>query len=284
MSSMAIFGLMTLMINGLVNTSRFNNIGFMSANYGIKLEKRLDEMTGKVVRGAASTVPWNKIAAKKVVKKVAPKRVASVNKVAKTSKKTWKSSFIPLSFNKAGSKKKTINHKVAENTPAPAVKDSLDLTVSKFFHKKEIQGVSGSAVTYDGVIEEVSVNLPDGRNLSINTNERMVGNVFYYEDTNTNEMKSGMFYEVKPGTYMLTLTNDSMYQGARIELVTDASQVNTASNNGNWSNITAGEAAKKQQVDNKQYADQFQQNNQQNNSAGQGQNYGFDFSQSAQNI
>jgi hypothetical protein len=228
----AIFGCLSLGINGLVNTAKFNDISFMTANHGIKFEKSLDEMTGKIEEGrlTASALPWNKLQKKKIVKTF--KRDLSKKVTTKT-----KSSFVPLSFNKSGNAKNSVNHKI-KNVPAPAINKDLNLTVSKFFHKEEIQGVSGSAKTFDGIIEEVSINLPDGRNININTNEKMVGNVFYYEDTNTNEMKSGMFYEVKKGTYMITLTNDSTYQGARIELTSGDGSVIERPASANW-NSTA---------------------------------------------
>ncbi len=48
----------------------------------------------------------------------------------------------------------------------------------------------------------------------------MAGNVFTYEDAETRERKSGIFYEVKEGTYMINLTNDSKYAGVRMEFTT----------------------------------------------------------------
>jgi hypothetical protein len=71
----------------------------------------------------------------------------------------------------------------------------------------------------DGIIEEIDVTLPDGKKFILNTNERMVGNVFQYEDTETREMRSGLIYPVniKEGKYMITLTDDTNYKGMRLE-------------------------------------------------------------------
>ena len=52
-----------------------------------------------------------------------------------------------------------------------------------------------------------------------------MGNVFKYEDSETREMKSGMFYEVKKGTYMVTLTNDSQFPGTRLEFKAGEAEV-----------------------------------------------------------
>src|SRR5690606_21591659 len=69
--------------------------------------------------------------------------------------------------------------------PAPTINEDLDLKLSKVFFKEPLQEgtFSGSARTVDGVIEEVSVTLPTGQVISINTREKMVGNIFQYEDS-----------------------------------------------------------------------------------------------------
>lgn len=200
------------------NSMVVNNDAFMSANSGIKFTKRLDEINGKVTIGrmAASSTPWtnfNKKAeklVKKVEKKVATKKfkktIKTVQKVAKTS-----------------------------GQPAPAIKADLDLNLNNVFFKKPLKAgsFSGSAKTVDGIIEEIYVTMPNGRSIEINTQERMTGNVFSYEDTETREMKSGMFYEVKKGTYMITLTNDSQFPGARLEFKANNAEV--AYNNDHYS-------------------------------------------------
>jgi len=208
-------GALATVILGSYNSMFINNDAFMNQTAGIKFTKRLDEISGKVVIGrmAASSSPWtglNKKAQKKIVK--AKKAISQGN------------------FNKAQRKLKKALKKVAATTinqPAPAIKGDLELNLTNVFHKKPLTAgsFSGSAKTVDGVIEEIYVNLPNGKSIEINTNDRMRGNVFQYEDTETRVMKSGMFYEVKKGTYMITLTNDSQFKGARLEFKANESEV-----------------------------------------------------------
>ncbi len=197
------------------NSMVVNNDAFMSADSGIRFTKSLDEINGKVTIGrmAASSTPWtnfNKKAEKLVVK--AKKKIA-VKKVKKTAVKVAETS----------------------TKPAPAIKADLDLNLNNVFFKKPLKqgSFAGSAKTVDGIIEEIYVTMPDGRSIEINTQERMTGNVFSYEDTETREMKSGMFYEVKKGTYMITLTNDSQFPGARLEFKANNAEV--AYNNDHYS-------------------------------------------------
>lgn len=199
-------GALATVILGSYNSMFINNDAFMNQTAGIKFTKRLDEISGKVVIGrmAASSMPWNGLETKnKPIKKNTIKKA-----VAKVEKPTTK-------------KIATINQ------PAPAIKGDLDLNLTNVFHKKPLVAgtFSGSAKTVDGVIEEIYVNLPNGKSIEINTNDRMMGNVFQYEDTETRVMKSGMFYEVKKGTYMITLTNDSQFKGARLEFKANETEV-----------------------------------------------------------
>jgi hypothetical protein len=199
-------GVLATVILGSYNSMFINNDAFMNQTAGIKFTKRLDEISGKVVIGrmAASSMPWQGLETKqKPVKKNVIKKV-----VAKA--------------------KKNVKKKIAKvNQPAPAIKGDLELNLTNVFHKKPLTAgsFSGSAKTVDGVIEEIYVNLPNGKSIEINTNDRMRGNVFQYEDTETRVMKSGMFYEVKKGTYMITLTNDSQFKGARLEFKANESEV-----------------------------------------------------------
>lgn len=177
---------------GLFNSLKVNSNQALLSFSGADLNKRLDEMHGRirVGRRAASIQSWHKI-----------KKTAKVNDQKVISKKT------------------TVVDNSANFIPDPAISEDLELKVTKAFIKEELaQGsFSGSARTVDGIIEEINIELPDGEMIDIFTNERMVGNVFQYQDKFSGEMKSGMFYEVKRGTYMITLANDSRYQGARFE-------------------------------------------------------------------
>jgi hypothetical protein len=163
----------------------------------------------------------------------------------------------------------------------PAIRGDLDLSLSSVFHKKPLaKGTfSGSAKTVDGVVEEIYVSLPNGESIEISTRDRMAGNVFQYEDSNTREIKSGMLYEVKKGTYMVTLTNDSKFAGTRLEFNTNGAEVaysddyqnNTQSwqtNDQNYDSQLATETLNENQNNEEQYD---------NIDNGQEQGYGFNF-------
>jgi len=205
--SFSSIALVMLAFTGIYNTIIIKNDSFMAYDSGVKFVKRLDEINGKVTFGrmAASATSWTKLAPKKKV-------------IAKPVQKTI--------AKKQVERKEEFTKVEPVNVPEPAIKGDLDLTVSNVFFKKPLKegSFSGSAKTVDGVIEEIYVNLPGVEPIEINTRDRMVGNVFQYEDRETREMRSGMFYEVKPGTYMITLTGDKNYKysGVRIEFSSDS--------------------------------------------------------------
>ena len=196
-----------LVANSGYHSLRFNTPVTLRNDLNIKITKRLDETFGKVKFGrkAASlgTQSWNRVPVKKVA---------------------------PRSFGKLVSSDNIKKQQVAvKATPAPAIQNDLDLELTGgIYNKKPLkQGsdFSGNAKVVDGVVEEITVELPGGKHFSINTSERMVGNVFQYEDTNTRELRSGLFYEVKKGTYMITLTDDSQFSGIRLQFSAPESSV-----------------------------------------------------------
>jgi hypothetical protein len=257
LTSLAILGSVAL---ASYNSMIVNNDSFMNANTGIKFTKRLDEINGKVTVGrmAASSSPWQKVA------KQAP--------IAKEEVKVIKKNEIKL----------TNNTETNSATPAPAIAGDLELKLSNVFYQKPLEqgSFSGSAKTVDGIIEEIYVSFPNGQAIEINTRERMVGNVFQYEDPASGEMKSGMFYEVKAGTYMITLTNDSQFPGARLEFTGEnsavayseeyqTSQESWEMDNQNYNNEVAQEPVAPAQASELEYA--------QNNEATDNVSYGFNF-------
>ncbi|MBC75770.1 MAG: hypothetical protein CME64_07125 [Halobacteriovoraceae bacterium] len=198
-SAAAIFG------SGSYNSMVMRDTAFMKSDSGIKFAKRLDEYNGKVVVGrmAASTPKWTQLSdVKEVV--VEEQKVEAPKDLIKESE-VQKQEEVAIH-----------NNEYVE----PAIKGDLDMKVTNVFFKKAIKEgeFSGSAKSYDGVVEEIYVNIPGSAPIEINTRERMEGNVFVYEDSATGEEARGMFYEVKKGTYMITLTNDSQYAGLRMEL------------------------------------------------------------------
>jgi hypothetical protein len=83
--------------------------------------------------------------------------------------------------------------------------------------KKYAQGLgtdkfSGSLQTNNGVIESLSVSLPNGEGVSVSFSE-MSGNVFEYDFGG--DLYSGMMYQVDQNSYMVTLTNGPL-EGTRL--------------------------------------------------------------------
>ena len=208
------------------NSYRFNTATPLTNDFNIKLTKRLDETFGKIQfgRNAASLNPniWKK--------RDDSELVAKVNAAVREK-------FKPILPKETVSKKEIIEEEQAKAVPEPAVTADLDLELTGgIFNKKVLKDgldYSGSAKVVDGVIEEINVSLPGGKEFSINTRERMVGNVFQYEDTQTRELRSGLFYEVKKGSYMITLTDDTQYGGIRLQFQapSDSQLDNTGYNN-----------------------------------------------------
>lgn len=205
------FTVSLLLFMGVYNSIQVNSYGFMQQPTDIRFIKRLDEIKGKVTIGrmAASTVQWESL--------------SQVSQQHNTDKKIKDTPELKEEIKSPEPSGVVEVEQSVVNIPDPAVKADLDMQLSKVFFKKPLQAgtFSGAAKTVDGVIEEVYVELPGGHSFEINTRDRMVGNVFQYEDTQTRELKSGMFYEVKKGTYMITLTNDSQYAGLRMEFVAE---------------------------------------------------------------
>jgi hypothetical protein len=207
----SVLGAAFILALGSYNTMSVDYSAFTKNDLGIKFSKRLDNITGEVVVGrmAASVPKWAALATAPVQNEV--KKIKEVVK-----------------------EKKIIENKIAEvekSLPAPIVSEDLDLELTGgFYNKKALKGgeISGSASVVDGVLESIRVTMPDGNSIDINTSkEKMVGNVFQYEDTATAELRTGLFYKVKEGSYMVTLTNDSVYTNMRLELKADGGFENT---------------------------------------------------------
>lgn len=157
----------------------------------VRFVKRLDETYGVIVKGReiATSVKWHKLTPKKEIAK-------SVKKVEVTPRPT-----APV-----------------ESIPAALVQEQLTLSLVEVINPKKWQsGVPdsqffGSLLANNGVIEELSVSLPEGEGISVSFSE-MTGNVFEY-DLN-GELFSGMMYQVDQHAYMVTLTNGPL-EGTRL--------------------------------------------------------------------
>lgn len=268
-------GTLTFLVWGAMNSPVLNKTAFMKNKFNIQFAKRLDEMNGdyKAGRAAASInkSKWNKLTVDSI-----KETIAAIDK-----------------------KKPEVAPKVETPQAEPAVTGTLSLELTGgLYNKKPLKNKDqfyGTAEISDGVIEEVIVGLPGGEEIAINTtNERMNGNVFSYEDSQTGELKSGLLYNVipqseekrdsdgkiikkaQPGVYMITLTNDSAYPGLRLEFKTKGGEVDQSyqDENQNW-------AADSYNNDDDNYARNEEpterDNYQDENSQPQAQSYEFTF-------
>ena len=103
----------------------------------------------------------------------------------------------------------------------PVISTSLDLKLVELFNVKKYKKpltsnqFTGELYTANGIIETLSVQLPDNEEIDISF-AQMTGNVFNYEFDGTS--LSGMMYEVSKGTYMVTLTNGP-FSGTRMKFM-----------------------------------------------------------------
>ena len=202
-AGVALIAFVVFAIGNLNSFNLANKSAFLKNDLNIKFAKRLDDLTGKVVMGrmAASVPSWNSETKNNLVQKNLKKSIV-------TKKKN-----------------DSVKEEVASvKLPEPAIQDAPDLELTGgLYNKKPLEGgkgYSGRATIVDGVIEEINVNLPDGKEFILNTNKRMVGNVFEYEDMTTRELKTGLLYEIKEGHYMVNLTDDSTFSSLRLEFKT----------------------------------------------------------------
>jgi hypothetical protein len=181
----------------------------------MKLAKRLDEIYGVTTQGRhlASTTTWSKITP------VAVKTGTFQNAVAVQNIETKPTS--------------------AEVTEA-AITEELTLNLIEVVNPtKWKQGLAssqfnGSLTANNGVIESLSVSLPNGQGVSISFSE-MNGNVFNYE-MNGQEY-AGMLYQIDQNAYMVSMTNGPL-EGTRLRFggeatseVRETIQQNLAENN-----------------------------------------------------
>lgn len=163
----------------------------------VKFVKRLDEIYGVTVQGreVAATVTWQKLGPSKIVQQ--PKQVVQTIRKIEAAPQT----SAPV-----------------EETPVAAVQEELSLSLVEVINPKKWQNgltstqFNGSLTANQGVIEELSVALPNGEGLSVSFSE-MTGNVFEYDFNG--ELYSGMMYQVDQHAYMVTLTNGPL-EGTRL--------------------------------------------------------------------
>lgn len=190
-----------LIISGTYNSVMVNSDSFMN-DQDVRFVKRLDEVYGvvKVGRQVANASKWVKLSNRQVTevaKNILPRPMPQFAQVAKAA---------PA--------------QAAEVAPTPAaIQEELDLQLVEVTNPKKYANAlpasqfNGALVTNGGVLEELSISLPNGEGLSITTTE-MVGNVFEYDLDG--ETLSGMIYQIDQSSYMVTLTNGA-FEGTRMK-------------------------------------------------------------------
>ena len=226
---MGSFGVVGFFAIGTMNSIVVNKGAFFKNEFNIKFAKRLDDLNGEVVYGrmAASIPKWD------------PTKSLQKKKLNTAEKLVTAKMFQQKAKDASKKQDKKIQEVVKAEVPEPAIDEARNLSLTGgLFNKKPLvngKGYSGKANVVNGIIEEIDVVLPGGKRLLINTNDRMVGNVFQYEDTETREMRSGLLYKVKEGQYMVTLTDDTNFAGLRLEFKAEAgTYIEDRNNYSNW--------------------------------------------------
>jgi hypothetical protein len=242
---------------GTYNAVVINSESHLS-NADVKFVKRLDEIYGVTVPGrqVAATTTWKKIEKQESMNKVVPQIASSSNS----------SEVIPTA---------------ADAISDAVVKEELNLSLVEVINSKKWQNglpssqFSGGLSTNNGVIESLSVSLPNGEGVSVSFSE-MTGNVFEY-DLN-GELYSGMMYQVDQHAYMVTLTNGPL-EGTRLRFSAEASAVEQeqVAENLAQNNIEVGSFGSDAPVNN---PEELLQNDQQmQEEAAQAQAFNFDNNQ-----
>lgn len=177
-TALAVF---VLMLVGTYNALVINTHSDITSGE-IRFVKRLDESYGVVTPGRiiANSVAWKKLPA-----------------LPQLTKKTIK-------------KYDSRNSKIQEESAPASILEELELSLvdvdnSKKWKKRLTPAdFSGSLSTKDGIIETLSVSLPNGEGINVSFTE-MSGNVFEYDYNG--ELYSGLFYQIDENTYMVTLSN-----------------------------------------------------------------------------
>jgi len=197
-----------LVITGTYNSVMVNSDSFMNEQ-DVRFVKRLDEVYGVVKVGrqvANAQSKWMKLSNKEVAQ-VAKNLVPSAAPRLEVAQSSAPSEQIET---------------------AAAVQEELDLQLVEVTNPKKYQQpvpatqFNGNLVTHGGVLETLSVSLPNGEGLSVNSTE-MVGNVFEYDLDG--ETLSGMIYQIDQTSYMVTLTNGP-FEGTRMKFSGSASLEN----------------------------------------------------------
>jgi hypothetical protein len=182
------------LLTGFYNALVINSESHVSE---VKYLKRLDEVYGVTVHGrrVAGSAHWQKLTRSQIIAKAAPVMDTTVED--KVSMKTAP---------------------IEESNTAIDEQEELSLSLVEVSNAKKWQNgltaaqFSGSLEAKNGVIEGLSISLPNDYGISVAFTE-LTGNVFEY-DLN-GEIFSGMMYQVDQSAYMITLTNGPL-EGTRL--------------------------------------------------------------------
>lgn len=199
-----------LMFGFLVTTGTYNAIVINSESQivgtDIRFAKRLDEVYGALdsKREVAASIQWQKLTTKQAALHRAGLKQREVQQMQKVESSS--------------------DSQPAEVVAQAAVQEELNLNLTQVINpKKWQQGLNntqfnGSLSTNNGVIESLSVSLPNGEGLSVSFSE-MTGNVFEYDYEG--ELYSGMMYQESQNAYVVTLTNGPL-EGTRLTFTSEA--------------------------------------------------------------
>jgi hypothetical protein len=267
-----------LCVTGSYNAFVINSESIISGN-DIRFAKRLDEVYGVVVskREVANSMAWQKLSVRQ----------------AAIYKNTGALS-VP-SFQALGASDEA---QQSEGYTQAAVQEELSLNLTGVINpKKWQQGLnnsqfSGNLSTNQGVIESLSVSLPNGEGVSVSFSE-MSGNVFEYDFNG--ELYSGMMYQENQNSYVVTLTNGPL-EGTRLtftgEISTDSQSgqpnesENVVADNNNTEAISGPEQGNSQaeaaQIENLEAQDIYaQEQGQLDQAPEQAQGFNFESTQAA---
>jgi len=196
-------------VTGTYNAIVINSESAISGD-SIRFIKRLDEVYGVVAskREVANSMPWQKLSIKQAA--IFKSKIQNNDRL----------------LQQASASDQAPNEVAAQ----AAVQEDLNLNLTGVINpKKWQQGLNatqfnGSLSTNQGVIESLSVSLPNDEGLSVSFSE-MTGNVFEYDFNG--ELYSGMMYQENQNSYVVTLTNGPL-EGTRLTFTGEASVENVA--------------------------------------------------------
>jgi len=219
-SALSVLGFAFIAI-GTYNSVVVNSDSFMDSQ-NVRFVKRLDELNGVTTAGRrlADNGEWIKLRSVPS-KPIVQDQVSLASAAPRFEAKQQVAENAP------------VQQAAPEATADAAIKESLSLELAEVFNAKKYAQApkagefSGTLSTHEGVIESMTVGLPNGEAVSIST-AQMSGNVFVYE--HDGQDYNGMMYQMDKTSYMVTLT-DGPFEGTRLKFVGAAQEEENFGNN-----------------------------------------------------